>query len=144
MSRTNRQKFFVLLFLFHFMSYAASPLSYNFTGHHTSENLSSPGKASLPGKSIHIFLWELICAQFSVANNAATADSTIRILIKKARAIIPQNISALLTPSGERAMSIAICFILLLLSAAPLQHNCNSHIVEGFSLLCGDRSPPYR
>jgi hypothetical protein len=143
-SRAGKMQFFVFLFLIHFISYAASPLSYNFPGHRAGEHVSSPAEAPVPGKTIHIFLWELICAQLSVTQTDDNEDSPVRILIKKARAIIPQNIPAKLTPSGEREITIELCLILFLLSAAPLLNASGPQIAEGFSYLCGDRSPPHR
>jgi hypothetical protein len=80
----------------------------------------------------------------SVAQTDEKEDSPVRILIKKARAIIPQNIPAKLTPSGEREITIELCLILFLLSAAPLLNASGPQIAEGFSYLCGDRSPPHR
>jgi len=143
-SSINKKRIFVLLFLFYFLSYAVSPLSYNFTGQHTSENISLSHKAPLFTKNVRIFLWELVCARFSVAKDDPNTDSTCRILIKKARAIMPQNTFAKLTPSGESALTIDICLFLLLLSISPLQNRYNSQSRKGFSPLYRDRSPPYR
>jgi hypothetical protein len=143
-SPINKKNIFILLFLVHFLSYAMSPLSYRFTGHHTSQNIYLSEKAPLLAKNIHIFLWELICAKFSAAKDDSNTHSTFRILIKKARAIIPQNTFAKLTPSVESAITIDICLFLLLLSISPLQKRYDSQTRKGFSPFYGDRSPPYR
>ncbi len=143
-SRVNKNSIFILLFSIYFLSYAVSPLSYSLTEQNASENISSAGKAPWPAKNIRIFLWELICAQFSVAEDDTSTHSTFRILVKKARAVIPQNTLAKLTPSVESAITIGICLFLLLLSLSPLQNRYNSRTRKGFSPLYRDRSPPYR
>jgi hypothetical protein len=143
-SRVNKKNISVLLFLVFFASYSSSPLTYRFHGQYSGESTCSSGKPSLSAGNIRIFLWELVCARFSAATDDPDSQSAPSVLIKKSRAVMPQNIFAKLIPLREITLTIDLCLFLLLLSLFPLKDGSALYTRSGFAHLCRDRSPPYR
>jgi|WetSurSiteA1Bulk_404760.scaffolds.fasta_scaffold12277_1 hypothetical protein len=85
---------FTFGFLFYFIIYAISPLSYNFTAKKVFRNISVSDNPHCLSDNINIFFWELICKYLVPKSNDNQSNSTDRILFKKARAILPEDITA--------------------------------------------------
>jgi len=91
---TDAKRFIRIIFLAYFLVYAVSPLSRPINVQHAHESYSS-GCTGLTAGNLHIFVWEVIFSKFV---SETTADSTpgdpvVRVLLKKVRAILPEDIS---------------------------------------------------
>lgn len=91
MSLFKKRYIFSLVFLFYFLIYAISPLSYTFTAKKAFRSFSDAEKTHCISKNIDIFLWELICENLVSKKNIPHSDSTDRIFFRKARAILPED-----------------------------------------------------
>ncbi len=132
-----------MFFSLYFLSYAASPLSLIVNEKPCVGNVSPDWEAPSFAHSLHIFLWELICSNFSEEKDAANTHDEVKILIKKARAIIPQKVFVNSSSSGKNAAVVGICLLLFSLAVSRLEHRHISETFEGFSCLCSGRSPPF-
>jgi len=90
-SNRNKQIIFTTLFLIYFIVYAISPLSGTFTGKSDITNSSVPRRAVSFAENLHIWSWELIFSEFSEKDNSSHSPSRVGVLIRKARAIIPED-----------------------------------------------------
>ena len=133
---------FTLVFFLYFLSYAVSPLSYDLTGEHGVGSASPADTAPLSIRTIHIFLWELICANISEEKDGSTPGSGVKILIKKARAIIPHKSFLKSRPPLKNAFANALGLFLFFLSMSALRSGYDSVIQKVFSRLSAGRSPP--
>lgn len=92
-SYINRRYIFSLFFFIYFIPYSISPLSYTYT--YAPENIAENGPISgrIPffGRNVHILLWELIYAKFVPKEDISHAHSTEMVIVKKTRAIMPEN-----------------------------------------------------
>ncbi len=143
MPNVGKKSFFTVFFSLYFLSYAASPLSLIVDEKPCIGNVSPDSEAPSFAHSLHIFLWELICSNFSEEKDAASNHDEVKILIKKARAIVPQKVFVKSLSSGKNAAAIEFCFLLFFLTASRLQHRHLSEASRGLSCLCSSRSPPF-
>src|SRR3990170_594544 len=93
-----------LLLLTLFLFYAVSPISYTHAKENTSKNIYRPGETPSFSKRFCIYFWELIYSQLVSPEDTSHAESMVRILLKKKRAIIPKNIS----PQLERIENVSL------------------------------------
>jgi hypothetical protein len=89
----NLQYVLRYLFLLYFPVYAISPLSQTLAPQ-TVRELYSSNRAIPSMNSLHIFVWEMIFSKLSGGDNDNNdhEGAGVRILIRKARAILPENI----------------------------------------------------
>jgi hypothetical protein len=80
-----------LLFLILFSFYTISPISYIYASENTEKNFNNSDETCSLSKKFSICLWELLYTQLASTDNDSDTDSTIRLLLKKKRAIIPKN-----------------------------------------------------
>ncbi len=92
MNSYKKRDFVSSLFLFYFIVYAVSPLSYSYTAKKVVGNFSAPDTTSCVSKDIDIFFWELICTKLASKREVPNSNS-ITILFRKARAILPKDIN---------------------------------------------------
>ncbi|MGD1074730.1 MAG: hypothetical protein ABR903_01420, partial [Thermodesulfovibrionales bacterium] len=90
-SNRNRELIFTTLFVINFIFYAISPLSSTFTEKNDSTNSSGLRQAAAFSENIHIWSWEMILSRFSIKDDSSESPSTIRVLMRKVRAIIPDD-----------------------------------------------------
>jgi hypothetical protein len=90
MKSHGKKYIFSLLFLLSFLIYAVSPLSYPFAAKWSSRSARSADRAHHL-HNLNILFWELICAKLDSKKDHPDADSTSRVLFRKARAILPQD-----------------------------------------------------
>lgn len=97
-------------FLAYFLVYAISPLSRTLTPQNAPE-LASSNSANYSTSHLHIFIWEVIFSRLthSYDTNNDKEGAGVRVLIKKARAILPEDISKK-GSSQERASLIESLF----------------------------------
>ena len=91
MLRSNKIVLFSLLYCFHFLFYAASPLSYSYTGKTCLDNINAGEKVSLVRRDIHVFFWDLFCKKVLIEQTIPDRDESFKFLLRKKRAIIPDN-----------------------------------------------------
>ncbi|MGD0884760.1 MAG: hypothetical protein ABSA46_07800 [Thermodesulfovibrionales bacterium] len=140
----SRQIIFTMLFLIYFIVYAISPLSITFAGKSDIANSSVAGRAASFSENIHIWSWELIFAKFSVKNGSSHSPSTIQVLMRKARAIIPDN-TVMKSILSEKSALLPINLLSLpvdLLSGVTVSFDIGRSL-EGFCSLYSGLSPPF-
>lgn len=100
-SYINRRYIFSLFFFVYFIPYSISPLSYTYAPENIAEDGTIPGRIPFLGRNVHILLWELIYTKFVPKEDVPNAHSTEMVIVKKARAIIPENTIAKVMPSED-------------------------------------------
>ncbi len=90
MSRLNK-RFFSLFYLFYFLFYAVSPLSYAHTGKLGDIETNVGHKAFVIAQDIHLFVLELAYKEIVLDQASSNPNSPFKILLRKKRAIIPDN-----------------------------------------------------
>ncbi len=97
----KKNKRFILssLFLVYYVVYAISPLCYTCSVKRIVDGLD--GASGMPASlhNLHIFLVEVICAKVDSINENDHANSTVRVLISKKRAVLPENAGVKYAPS---------------------------------------------
>jgi len=100
MNSYKKKYLFSSIFLFYFIVYAISPLSYPYTAKKTGGKFRSSDKTSCLSKDLDIFFWELICTKL-VPKKAVPHSSSTTILLRKARAILPEDLSLKIIDSKD-------------------------------------------
>jgi len=98
----NRSNHSVLgyLLLIYFVVYAISPLSCSYTVSKIADSIYTANGASGSETKLDIFLLKVICARIDAKKNVDQANSRVMILIRKARAILPENANSVFAPLG--------------------------------------------
>lgn len=91
----KRNKIITLLFIFYFVSYVISPLSYTLADDRPDPAFTwvRPVVDSFTtvSKSVRIFLWDQLCSNLVPKETGSDAPSTISFLVKKKRAVVRSN-----------------------------------------------------
>jgi hypothetical protein len=98
---SGEKQAFKLLFFFYFLVYAVSPLTYTVSGQGVRGHGYTTRRAPSAGKNIHVLLWELILEKVTAKDEASPARGDSSILIKKKRALMPEDASAKLFSPGR-------------------------------------------
>jgi len=131
MSLYKKKYIFSLVFLFYFFIYAISPLSYTFTAKKAFRNVNFSGSPHCISENTNIFFWEIICKNLVAKSNNHQSNSTDRILFKKARAILPEDITTRIVHAEDITLdgsppalpaSLLSGFAILADTATPLQN----------------------
>ncbi len=85
----RHEKIFRSLFIFYFLFYAVSPLSYHFS--HLEDTPVISKKAGYGANGLRLFLGELLWSKLFHQGKSTESSDNNRILIKKARAIPSSN-----------------------------------------------------
>jgi hypothetical protein len=88
------------LLLIYFVIYATSPLSYTFAAGKVAEKVCTANGKTALGNNFNIFLLELVCARIDAKKNTDLPNSGLRVLIRKARATLPENAASMFAPLG--------------------------------------------
>ena len=99
--KKNKQIILSFLCLIYFIVYAISPLSYSYTVKKIVDTICNANEASDPGKSLNIFLLEVICAKIDTKKDVGQSNSTVTVFIRKARAILPEIVNSRFAPVGN-------------------------------------------
>jgi hypothetical protein len=86
-------RFLRMLFFVFFLFYAVSPLSYTYTPKNSGDSLFIPDGPESYAAQFTIFVWELIGTKLGIGESEDHADSDVRILFRKARAILPEDVN---------------------------------------------------
>ena len=90
-SNRNKRSILSALLLVYFVVYAMSPLCGTYTGKKIVDGICTANGTSYSGENLNILLLEIICARIDVKKDQS--HSTVRVLIRKARAILPENVN---------------------------------------------------
>ncbi len=91
MSFLKRKQLFSSLFFLYFIVYAISPLTGAFAEKRIDAIRLLPKDVALDGKSVHVFLWELIVAHFDTRDDRAHEHEKDKVLLRKVRAVLSEN-----------------------------------------------------
>jgi hypothetical protein len=93
----DKKQFFKLLLVIYFLVYSIFPLTYTLSDRQVSESVYATNKKSSNIKSDHILLRELFIERLSFTEENSHNNGNASILIKKKRAIVPENTSGKLS-----------------------------------------------
>lgn len=139
----DKNRFFKLLLVIYFLAYSISPLTYTLSDKQVPRSVYSTNKESASVKSVHILLWEFFIEKLSSMEENSHNDRNASILIKKKRALAPENASGKLS-SFKNASVPKDCYNPL----APTTYSLNVlpanilGIYKGFNPLYAGNSPP--
>ncbi len=88
----NKRSLICCLFLAYFVCYAISPLSLTFTVKKMAGGEYAARDAGTSCSGLRIFLLEAICSRIDEKKDAGRSDSTARVLIRKARVVLRENV----------------------------------------------------
>jgi hypothetical protein len=138
----NNKQFSKLLLVIYFLAYSISPLTYTLSDNQVHKSIYATNKESSNIKSVHIWLWEFFIDRLSSEENSHN-NGTASILIKKKRAIAPENDSGKL--SLFKNTSVPKYFynplVLTIHSSNVLLENILG-ISKGFNPVYAGNSPP--
>ena len=106
--KKNKQAILSYLFLIYYVVYAVSPLSYTFSAKKVVDSIDYANRMSAPLSNLSIFLLEVICAKIDPIKAIDHTNSAGSVLIRKSRAILPENTSLKLTPSENLLLLVHI------------------------------------
>lgn len=143
MRHIRKRSVLTLLFIGYFFSYSVSPLSYDISEKQGIDQLIRPAeRAPSSARSMHIFLWELIGAKLSVEKHIPITSPTVKILLRKVRAVMPQSIVEGAALAAKTAIADEAYHILCSVCAAVPKESRTALSQTGFSHLSRGRPPP--
>jgi hypothetical protein len=89
----DKKHFFKLLLVIYFLVYSISPLTYTRSNKQVPEHIYATNKESSSIKSVQILVWEFFLEGPSSIEETSHTDGNASILIKKKRALAPENAS---------------------------------------------------
>jgi hypothetical protein len=99
--KKNKRVILSSLCLIYFVVYAISPLSYTYTVKKIVDTIRTAHETPDSGKSVNIFLLEVICAKIDTKKDVGQSNSTVTVFIRKARAILPEIINSKFASIGN-------------------------------------------
>jgi len=139
----DKNRFFKLLLVIYFLAYSISPLTYTLSDKQVPKSVYSTNKDSSSIKSVHILLWEFFIERLSSWEENSHNDGKASILIKKKRALAPEDASGKLSlfkntsvPKDSYNPSAPTTYGLNVLSANI------PGIYNGFNPIYAGNSPP--
>ena len=108
-SKKNKQVILSSLFLIYYVVYAISPLSYTFSVKKIVDRIGAAKGITASLNNLNILLLETICAKIDPKKETDHANSTARVLIRKTRAILPENINSRVAPLGTHTLFEDVC-----------------------------------
>lgn len=97
---SNKKGKYILycMFLSYFLIYAVSPLSGTFPLINVASNNGIPDNASSAMNKVNIFFWDLVCSKLSCKDTDSPVRADVRLFMRKARAILPDDMTRVITP----------------------------------------------
>ncbi len=138
----NKHSVLCCLLLVYFVVYAVSPLSYTYTAGKIVDKICGTNGSSAFAETLNIFLLEVICAKIEAKNDADQTNSTARVLIRKARAILPENTNLRSSPFDSVSLSgyvTSCCYSSL---SKVVDHSNEQHSTCEFNPLHSGPAPP--
>jgi hypothetical protein len=139
----GKKQLFTLLFFLYYIVYAISPLTYTFSEQKNLENSREPGQASPAVKGIRLFLWELVMENVVSPEETAPDHTAETVLIKKKRALLPEDAAAKLLPFDTASIPKDHYALPVPISGRTAAGHVAFHGTrEGFSTVYAGHSPP--
>ena len=82
-----------LLLVIYFLAYSISPITYTLADNQVPAHIYATNKGSSSIRSFHILLWEFFTEKLSSPEESSHDDGNASILIKKKRALAPEDAS---------------------------------------------------
>ena len=142
--KKNKQVILSSLFLIYYVFYAISPLSYTYSGKKIIDRIGDATGVSASLNNLNIFLLEVICAKIDPTKEIDHANSTVRVLIRKARAILPENASVKFAPPTKLLLFGHIARFFDNSSSRLLVSSDRGNSIWGVNLLHSGPAPPFR
>ena len=140
--RYEKQLLGVLLSFF-FLFYAISPLTYTLHKTETIRLCRSTQGVSPDRVSFHVFLVDVILEAFSPSENTPQGQENDTVLIRKKRALVPENAGEKLFSYEQAAITQNVNFPLPQVKYNRLKPNTSiSGTSKGFRILYAGHSPP--
>jgi hypothetical protein len=139
----NKKRVFKLLLAAYFLVYSISPLTYTFLNKPVHEGIYATHNGSPGIINIHILLWESIIDSLSALEENPHSAGDVSILIKKKRALAPENATRKL--SSYKNASMPQDFVdPLALAAVSINSRSDLFpvIYKGFNPVYAGHSPP--
>jgi hypothetical protein len=87
----HKRNVFGLFFLFYFAVYAVSPIIYTLSSGRTSEIIRGKGEVPSFAEGFQVPLVETVWGKFIPREEEQTGGSAVKFLIRKKRAVLPEN-----------------------------------------------------
>lgn len=138
----GKKRLFTLLFFLYYIVYAISPLTYTFPEQRNLENRRESSPASPVIKGVRLFLWELVM-EIVVPSEETEPDHTgDTVLIKKKRALLPENAAAKLLPFDTASIPKDHYAPPVPIGGRTAGHVAFHGTRKGFSTVYAGHSPP--
>lgn len=128
-----------LLFSIYFSLFVLSPICYTADG--LSEENGADYQAHINITSLHV-IWELKLSKYLPRKNAGSSKQNVRLLIKKARALVSSNYIEKLSSSGSAEFDYSDIIFSLNFHSSLGQY-AKSEYRTGSYLVVSGLSPPY-
>jgi len=138
----HRRKLAAILFPVYFLLYAVSPLTYAVHTTKTAEASLEPRPAVPDPQSLHTLLWELVVEKFAARSKASAHETGCTILIKKKRALVPEDDTTRLAPNTSIIPTSGHTSPARDLAAGSIDANAPRNLFAGFHLLYAGHAPP--
>lgn len=96
--KKNKQVILSSLFLICYVVYAISPISYSYSVKRIIDGIGEANGMPTSFNNLNIFLMKVTCTKIDSIKEINHAGSTVIVLIRKARAVLPENVSVNLKP----------------------------------------------
>jgi len=87
----DKKQFSKLLLVIYFLAYSIFPLTYTLSDKQVPDRIYATNKESSNIKSVHILQWEFFIERLSSMKESSHNNGNASILIKKKRALAPEN-----------------------------------------------------
>ena len=133
-----------VLFLIYFSIYAVSPLSHTLTLQNDLE-LYSSNRSNHSTNNLHIFVWEIIFSKLTRWNETSNdhEGTGVRTLIRKARAILPEDISKKSSSLQKASLIEPMSFYTSQISSQYFLHYGVRRTTKAIGPLYAGHSPPF-
>jgi hypothetical protein len=138
----NKHSVLCYLLLAYFVVYAISPLSYTYTAGKLVDKICGTNGSLASAENFNIFLLEVICAKIDAKNDADQSDSTVMVLIRKARAILPENTNLRSIPLDSVTISEYVTSRFSNSLSKIAAHSSEQHSICEFNPLHSGPAPP--
>jgi hypothetical protein len=136
----GKKRLFNLLFFLYYIVYATSPLIYTFPEQKNLKRSRESSPAAPIVKGIRLFLLELVIEKV-VFSDEAEPDTGNTVIIKKKRALLPENAAARLLPFDMTSIP-RDRYAPVPINGRTAGHVASHSTREGFSTEYAGHSPP--
>ena len=141
--KKNKQVILSSLFLIYYVVYAISPLSYTFSVKKIVDRIGEANEMSASLNNLNIFLLEVLCSKIDSTKKIDDTDSTVMVLIRKSRAILPENADVKFAPLENLLLFGHITPFIDNPSSRLLVSSDKGNSIWGFNPLHSGLSPPF-